>query len=185
MVSLSDLPGIDASNSRIRNGIVGCAYVFLVLMVIGAASPAEDDTDPASSAATETPTDTPSDDEQTTAASSAATTEAPETTQAPETEAESSGGSSDDSSSSSGYQVRISYDGDWSGSLGAGGSVRSVDGSGTETFDIEEDDPFVVSANAQKQDSGSGELTVQILEDGEVVSEQSTSAEYGVAQTST
>lgn len=79
------------------------------------------------------------------------------------------------------YQVRISYDGEWSGSIGGESSTRSVDGSGTETFDIE-GDPFIVSANGQKEDDGSGELTVEILKDGTVIASESTTASYGVAQ---
>jgi len=90
--------------------------------------------------------------------------------------------STDDSSEQdSSYQVRINYDGEWSGSVGGEGSSRSVDGSGTETFDID-GDPFIVSANAQKQDDGSGELAVEILQDGEVIARETTSAEYGLAQ---
>lgn len=71
----------------------------------------------------------------------------------------------------------------WSGSIAADGSSRSVDGSGEETFEVD-GDPMSISANAQKQDDSSDELVIQILQDGEVVSEQSTTAEYGVAQTS-
>lgn len=93
------------------------------------------------------------------------------------TESQSDSSGSDDSS----YQVRISYDGDWSGSIGGDGSSRSVDGSGTETFDID-GDPFIVSANAQKQDDSSDVLTVEILQGGEVIASQTTSASYGVAQ---
>jgi len=79
------------------------------------------------------------------------------------------------------YQVRISYEGEWSGTIGGDGSSRSVDGSGTETFDVQ-GDPFIVSANAQKRDQGSGTLTLQILENGEVIAQRATSAEYGVVQ---
>lgn len=86
-------------------------------------------------------------------------------------------------SSSSAYSVRVIYGGEWSGSIAADGSSRSVDGSGEETFEIE-GEPMSVSANAQKQDDSSDELTIQILQGGEVVAEQSTTAEYGVAQTS-
>lgn len=107
----------------------------------------------------------------------ATTTEAPETEE-PTTEAQTT---EQTSSSEVTYQVRIQYRGEWSGSVGGDSSVRSVDGSGARTFDIE-GDPFIVSANAQKQDDSSDTLTVQILEDGEVVAERSTSAEYGVAQ---
>jgi len=83
--------------------------------------------------------------------------------------------------SDSNYQVRISYQGNWSGSIGTGDSTRSVDGSGTRTFDID-GDPFIVSANAQKQDDSTRELIVQILQGGEVIAEESTTSEYGLAQ---
>ncbi|WP_144900813.1 hypothetical protein [Halobellus captivus] len=83
--------------------------------------------------------------------------------------------------SGSSYQVRITYQGEWSGAIGSEGSTRSVDGSGTRTFDID-GDPFIVSANAQKQDDSSRELMVQILQGGEVIAEESTSSEYGLAQ---
>jgi len=96
-------------------------------------------------------------------------------------ETESDGSSSDSSSSDSSYQVRISYDGEWSGSIAGDGSSRTVDGSGTETFDVG-GDPFIVSANAQKQNDGSGTLSVEILQGGEIIARQSTSASYGVAQ---
>lgn len=82
-----------------------------------------------------------------------------------------------------GFQIRISYDGEWSGTIGTLGNSRSVDGSGTETFDIKESNPDTVSTNAQKQDDSSGTLTVQILKNGDVVKESTTSAEYGIAQT--
>jgi len=62
-----------------------------------------------------------------------------------------------------------------------GGSARSVEGSGERTIAIE-GDPSIITVNAQKHDDGAGELTVQILESGEVLNEASTTAEYGVAQ---
>ncbi|WP_135827293.1 hypothetical protein [Halorussus halobius] len=79
------------------------------------------------------------------------------------------------------YTVRVEFDGEWQGSITTDGSSRSVQGSGTESFTVT-GDPFIVSANAQKQSDGDGELTVQIREDGEVISEQSTTAAHGVAQ---
>lgn len=84
-------------------------------------------------------------------------------------------------SSDKNVTVRIEYDGAWSGNVGTIGSSRSVEGSGSETLDVTAQDGWdVVSATIQKQDDGSGELTVQILVDGEVVQESSTSAEFGV-----
>jgi hypothetical protein len=91
-------------------------------------------------------------------------------------------GTSDESKQSP-YSVRISYDGEWSGAVSGEGSIRSVQGEGTKTFQIK-GEPFVVSANAQKRDGGSGTLTVQILKNGEVIKESSTDAEYGIASVS-
>ena len=47
-----------------------------------------------------------------------------------------------------------------------------------------DNDARIISANAQKTDSGSGTLTIQILKDGKVIEESSTDAEYGVASVS-
>lgn len=115
--------------------------------------------DRSTSQATETQTETPDRTE----------TNRPTQTEAPTT------------ASSPDFQVRVSYDGEWSGTIGGDGSSRSVDGSGTETFDVQ-GDPFIVSANAQKRDEGTGTLTVQILKNGEVIAQRTTSARYGVAQ---
>lgn len=85
-------------------------------------------------------------------------------------------------SSSSSISVKVIYDGEWQGSISADGSVRSVQGSGTKTLDVK-GSPSVVSANAQKKAAASGEkLTIQILKDGEVLKESSTTADYGMAQ---
>lgn len=83
-----------------------------------------------------------------------------------------------------GVQVKVIYSGDWSGAVGDDGSTNSVSGSGEETIDID-DGAMIVSANAQKKDASSEELTIQILKDGKVIKESSTDAEYGVASVST
>lgn len=188
---LSGLPGIDPE-AGLQSAVVAFVCVVLLLAVVSAIVPADDTEQASDSASSSTPTPEQTDaaqaatetetQEQTESPTETQVTETPEPepepdteTPAPETEAPESSGD--------GYQVRISYDGEWSGAIGKEGTTRSVDGSGTETFDIE-GDPFIVSGNAQKQDAGSGELTIQILEDGEVISEQSTTAEYGVASTS-
>lgn len=82
-----------------------------------------------------------------------------------------------------GKQVKIIYDGEWSGAAGDVSSINSISGSGDETIDMPDDASFI-SANAQKKDGSSNELTIQILKDGKVVKESSTTAEYGVAQVS-
>lgn len=82
-----------------------------------------------------------------------------------------------------GVQVHIIYDGEWQGAMGSGGSTKTISGSGETTLDVDDPD-FVVSANAQKMDGGSGTLTIQILKDGKVIEETETDADYGIAQVS-
>lgn len=173
----SRLPGISSENSRKRNVVVGVVYVFVFLMVIGAAAPSEDtESDDSSATATDAPTD------KMTAATDKATKQA-STSQPTEkaTQTQSDGGSGSDSS---GYSVKIIAEGGWSGSIMSGGSSKSVEGEGTETFKLD-GNPSIVSANAQKQGANSNELTIQIIKDGKVVKESSTSAEHGLAQVST
>ena len=70
------------------------------------------------------------------------------------------------------------------GSIGTLDGSRSVDGTTPQEFAVEVDTGALafdsVSANAQNSD-GTGNLVVQIVRDGEVVKEQSTTAQYGVA----
>lgn len=80
---------------------------------------------------------------------------------------------------------RVLYGGEWSGALGTEGGQRSISGVGGAHLPVD-NSASIVSGNAQKSDGGgSSELTVQILVDGAVVAERSTTAEYGVAQVST
>lgn len=88
------------------------------------------------------------------------------------------------SSSGSGIQVQVSYAGSWSGSYGDESGQQSADGSGAKTFDLTSDNPSIVSADFQKNDGGSGTLTVEIIKDGSVLQSKSTSAQYGVASVS-
>lgn len=78
---------------------------------------------------------------------------------------------------------KILYDGGWQGALGTESEQRSISGQGDSHLPVD-NNATIISGNAQKQDGGSGTLTVQILVDGEVISKQSTSAEYGLAQIS-
>ena len=88
-----------------------------------------------------------------------------------------------------GVVVRVTGDPgqQFSGALGNIDATRTVDGTTPQDFPLEGVDTGlfsgdVVSANAQKMSAGAGTLTVQILVDGEVVKEATTTAEYGVAQ---
>lgn len=99
------------------------------------------------------------------------------------TSSSSSSDTADTANQVKGKQVHIIYDGEWSGAAGDSSSINTISGSGEETIDLD-DDAMIVSANAQKQDESSNELTIQILKDGKVVEESSTDAPYGVAQVS-
>lgn len=139
-------------------------------------------------------TGTDSTSQDTTEGNPESTTEADEPTTATTTEPETATRTTTESRTRSGedttdsattteaaYTVRIAFDGSWQGSITTDGTSKSIDGTGTANYTIS-GDPTVVAVNAQKQSDGDGELTVQILEDGEVVGEQSTTASYGVAQ---
>lgn len=93
------------------------------------------------------------------------------------------GGTSGTDTGGSEYTVRVEYSGSWTGAVSAGGNTRSTQGQGTTEIEIS-GSPSIISANAQKQEANRETLRIQILEDGTVVSESQTSAEYGVAQTS-
>jgi len=81
-----------------------------------------------------------------------------------------------------GTQIKVIYDGSWSGALSTGdGSSKTIEGTGNETINVTNNTMDMVSANAQKMDGGSGELKIQLLKNGEVKKESSTTAQYGIA----
>ncbi len=93
--------------------------------------------------------------------------------------------------------VEVEYSGDWQGAVSTTSGQRSVEKasadlpavSGSEVSyitiaSVGEETPSIVSANAQKQEDNSEELTVRIIHQAETVAEQSTSAGFGVAQVS-
>ncbi|KZX10698.1 hypothetical protein [Methanobrevibacter curvatus] len=88
----------------------------------------------------------------------------------------------DKSTNYEGYQIKIIYDGEWTSVAGGIDSSNSYDGNGNKTIDLADVSGDIVSANAQKQDGSSSKLTIQILKDGKVIKEGSTTAAYGVAQ---
>lgn len=59
------------------------------------------------------------------------------------------------------------------------GTGSSYDGKGNETINIT-GDPMIISAVIQKKSGNKKELKVQILKDGKVEKESSTTAAYGV-----
>jgi len=76
---------------------------------------------------------------------------------------------------------RVLYDDSWQGAMGEEGSTRTIQGAGNSHLSVS-DDAFVVSGNAQKQDDSSNELIVQIIVDGNVIAEEATTGDFGVAQ---
>ena len=81
-----------------------------------------------------------------------------------------------------GTQIKVIYDGSWNGALSTGdGSSKTIEGTGNETINVTNDTTDIVSANAQKMDDSSDELKIQILKNGEVKKESSTTAQYGIA----
>lgn len=87
---------------------------------------------------------------------------------------------SDDGIGDSDIQIRVTCDGDWQGSVGVGSSQASYSGSGDKLINLDGDSSDIVAAVIQKQDSGDGKLKVEIIKDGKVVKDASTTSEYGV-----
>ena len=157
------IPGIDSSNTRRRNVLVGGAYAIVGLAALGAIVPdPEDESDDG---------DDGTDDSTGNSAGNGDETATPTPTPEPEPE----------------LVVRITYEFEWQGSISVtdsdGSSSRSVSGTGNETIEVSTD-ADIVSANAQKQDQGNEELSIAIVQDGEVLTEESTTAEFGLAQVS-
>jgi len=76
------------------------------------------------------------------------------------------------------YEVRIVYSGEWHGSIGDASGSKSIEGFGPRSYEIEGIFPSVV---IQKMEDNNNILTVQILKNGTLLKEESTSASYGVA----
>ncbi|RAP43432.1 hypothetical protein [uncultured Methanosphaera sp.] len=88
-------------------------------------------------------------------------------------------------SNATGTQVKIIYDGSWSGSINNGDGSSTYSGDGNETINVTNSSDYsIVSAAIQKQGGNSRELKVQIIRNGEIKKEQSTTAEYGVVSVS-
>lgn len=88
-----------------------------------------------------------------------------------------------------GVAVRVGGDAGmrFQGALGNVDTTRTVEGTTPQEFKVRGVDTGffatdVVSANAQKMGTGRGTLTIEIVVNGEVVKQASTSAEFGVAQ---
>jgi hypothetical protein len=155
-LGVSRVPGIDVENSARRSVIVGTIYTAGGLGLIASALP---ETEPANS------------------------------NEANQGDSSTDDGSSEvnDDTSSPEFAVSVQYAGSWQGAVsvtGAGTSQsESISGTGAQTLGIT-GSVSIISINAQKQDDSSRQLTVQILQNGKVVSESSTTSAYGIASAS-
>jgi len=80
------------------------------------------------------------------------------------------------------YQGKVIYPGKWQGAIGEGGSIKSISGSGTMTYDFKDPSGYAIVINGQKMDSSSQRLTVEILKNGNVIKSEFTDASYGLVQ---
>jgi len=76
------------------------------------------------------------------------------------------------------YEIKIIYGGEWQGSIGDATGSKSIEGFGSRSYEIDGIFPTVV---IQKMEDNNNILTVQILKNGTLLKEESTSASYGVA----
>ena len=82
-------------------------------------------------------------------------------------------------SSSYPYRAVISYEGDWYSEMGDPNYLVHESGNGKKSFTLDCASWERVSIEAQKEDAGSGELKIQLLRNGDVVAENSTTSETG------
>ena len=77
------------------------------------------------------------------------------------------------------YQVKILYDGNWYGKMGDPNYLQEKSGNGEKIIGLDCASWDQVSIFVQKDDSSSSNLTVQLLRNGKVVAENSTTSSYG------
>lgn len=93
----------------------------------------------------------------------------------------------DDTSSSDdeeGLQIKISYPGEWSASVGDDKQTTSYSGTGDDVIKADASEYDVIAAAVQKKDGNSDKLKVQIIKDGDLLDSESTTEDYGVVTVS-
>lgn len=94
----------------------------------------------------------------------------------PPEEATSTENDTDDTTGSetdaSGYQLRITYDGEWRGTIVTENSDVPIEGSGDETIDIEADEDARIAASVSKTDISDETMEIELLLNGQVIDEQ-------------
>jgi hypothetical protein len=79
-------------------------------------------------------------------------------------------------SSSQPYELKVIYDGDWFSKSGNSNYPKEVNGNGTQLIKLDCAAWDTVSVFVEKSDGSSENITVQLLRNGEVVAENSTTA---------
>jgi hypothetical protein len=80
-------------------------------------------------------------------------------------------------------QIRVSPSGtDWSMAYGGLGGTSTMDGSGNKDVTLSACD--IYSANVQIKSDNGGALTLNAVEDGNIINTQSTNAQFGVVSVS-
>lgn len=82
-------------------------------------------------------------------------------------------------SSSYPYEVVVKYEGDWYAKMGDPKYLVTDAGYGSKSYTLDCAAWDHVDVDVQKQDYGDGNLTVQLIKNGEVIEEQSTANETG------
>ena len=77
------------------------------------------------------------------------------------------------------YKAVIKYDGSWYASVGNPDYPKEYSGHGSKTISLDCAMWDMVDMEVQKQDYGEGELKIQLLKNGEVVAEKSTTNATG------
>jgi hypothetical protein len=80
-------------------------------------------------------------------------------------------------------RIIVIYEGSWTGAIDEDTGIHSVQGSGIQSFSLDEN-PGIVAAVFQKDDTGTGILSAEIIQGNQIVEFQSTSAEFGVVSVS-
>lgn len=94
----------------------------------------------------------------------------------------SSGSSSglDDQIGDAAVQIKVTCDGQWHGSVAVESTTESYSGYGDKIINVDADSSDIVGVAFQKEDSGNGKLKVELIKNGKVVEEESTTDDYGV-----
>ncbi len=92
-------------------------------------------------------------------------------------------GSETTTNASGTYAFKIIYEGEWEAEVDTGMGRETIQSSGTRRIEVN-GSPSVLEGYATKRDDSARELTIQVLRDGRVLEEATTTESYGLAQVS-